>query len=269
MQLAYPLLNKIAIVTGGSRGIGAATSKELASRGAKVALTYVSAKSKEYADKVVDEIHQIHSERDASSKSETWAIAIQADAGDLEAPAKIVKETLGAFNTNTINILVNNAGAVINENLGDVKVSSYDHVMNVNTRGVIFLTQEVLPHIPKGGRIVNISSISATEGFFGQTVYAASKAAIDGLTKVWATELGRDYGITVNSINPGPVDTNMFNSSTSEFEKMVFETCPPSAGNRKADPQDIADIIGFLVDEKSRWVTGDTVSANGGGIYRG
>jgi 3-oxoacyl-[acyl-carrier protein] reductase len=267
MQLAYPLLNKVAIVTGGSRGIGAATCVELASRGAKIALTYVSERSKAKAEAVAKDVEKVHKERDPNSDANV--VVIQADAESLESPKKIVQETLKAFQTDTIDILVNNAGMSDDQFLPDITPEVYEKVMNVNCRGVIFLTQAVLPHFPKprGGRIVNVSSVSATEGFFGQTVYAASKAAMDGFTRVWATELGRKYGVTVNGINPGPVDTDMFNNASDEFEKMVFETCPPSAENRRAHPQDIADIIGFLVDEKSRWVTGDIVCANGGGIY--
>jgi 3-oxoacyl-[acyl-carrier protein] reductase len=132
------------------------------------------------------------------------------------------------------------------------------------------LTQEVLPHFPKpsGGRIINVSSISSQAGFFGQTVYAASKGAVEGLTRVWATELGRKYGLTVNAINPGPVDTDMFDGTTKEFSDYVFSRYPPAVGDRKATAQDIADIVCFLAEERSRWVSGDIVCANGGGMYR-
>lgn len=140
--------------------------------------------------------------------------------------------------------------------------------MAVNVRAVIFTTQAVLPYIRRGGRIVNISSISARGGFATQTVYAATKAAVEGLTRVWATELGHKYGVTVNAVNPGPVDTDMYRAAGEvHLKRMEEQNKKVPAEPRCGTAQDVADVVTFLCEERSRWVTGDVVCANGGMLY--
>lgn len=198
------------------------------------------------------------------------AISIQADMADTNAPATIIKATLDSFQTDTIDILVNNAGVGDNRPLGDVTLDAYMRMMDINVRAVIFMTQAVLPHLPKprGGRIVNLSSISARGGYPTQSVYAASKAAVEGLTRVWATELGHGYGITVNAVNPGPVDTDMYQAAGPvHLARMEEQNKKVPAEQRCGTVDDIGDIVLFLSQERSRWVTGDVICANGGMLY--
>lgn len=262
------LSDRVALVTGGSRGIGAGIAIELARKGARVAITYVSESSKAKAEEVVKQITDIHQQYGLSYSTPS-AVAIQADAESLESPKKIVSETVKALG-NTIHILVNNAGVAGDQPVGEITTEKYDKIMNVNVRGVIFLTQEVLPHFPKngGGKIVNIGSVSAITGYNGQTVYGASKAAIEGLTRVWATELGKSHGITVNAVNPGPVDTDMFNGVSPDAAQNILNSTPAKLGNRMASVKEISDIVTFLCEDRSSWVTGDIVSSNGGAVYR-
>lgn len=175
---------------------------------------------------------------------------------------------LAAFQTTQIDILVNNAGLGDNRPLEDVTLESYNKLMDINVRAVLFMTQAVLPYIPRGGRIVNLSSISARGGYSTQSVYAATKAAVEGLTKVWATELGHKYGVTVNAVNPGPVDTDMYQAAGPvHLARMEEQNKKVPAGQRCGTAQDIADIVTFLAEEKSRWVTGDVICANGGILF--
>lgn len=224
----------------------------------------MSPSSRSAADALIDEIHQKYGQK---------AVAVQADMADPESPGAIVQATLQAFETQQIHILVNNAGVGDNKPLEEVTLDGYNKLMDVNVRSVVFMTQAVLPHLPPksqggGGRIVNLSSISARGGFPTQSVYAASKAAVEGLTRVWATELGHKFGVTVNAINPGPVDTDMYQAAGPvHLARMEEQNKKVPAGQRCGTVEDIGDIITFLTEERSRWVTGDVICANGGMIY--
>lgn len=187
---------------------------------------------------------------------------------DVSAPDTIIKATLATFQTDHIDILVNNAGAGDNRPLEEVTLEIYSHLMDVNVKAVVFMTQAVLPFISRGGRIVNLSSISARGGYPTQSIYAASKAAVEGLTRVWATELGHKYGVTVNAVNPGPVDTDMYQAAGPvHLARMEEENKKVPAGQRCGTVDDIGDIVTFLSEERSRWVTGDVICANGGILY--
>lgn len=184
------------------------------------------------------------------------------------APSLLITTAREKLGTDTIDILVNNAGVGGNATLEDVSVDEYERLMSVNVRAVIFMTQAVLPYINRGGRIVNLSSISARGGFPTQTIYAASKAAVEGLTRVWATELGHKYGVTVNAVNPGPVDTDMYRAAGPvHLARMEEQNKTVPAAPRCGTESDVADIVVFLCEERSRWVTGDTICANGGMLY--
>ncbi|WYZ39640.1 hypothetical protein EsH8_III_001554 [Colletotrichum jinshuiense] len=186
----------------------------------------------------------------------------------LEAPSVLVNAARKEFKSEKIDILVNNAGLGGNAPLEEVTADDYERLMAVNVRAVIFMTQAILPHINRGGRIVNLSSISARGGYSTQSIYAASKAAVEGLTRVWATELGHKYGVTVNSVNPGPVDTDMYRAAGPvHLARMEEQNKKVPAEPRCGTESDVADIVVFLCEERSRWVTGDTICANGGMIY--
>ncbi|KAF9894943.1 hypothetical protein FE257_004565 [Aspergillus nanangensis] len=239
------LQGKIAIVTGGARGIGAGIVTALCKEGAKVAFNYVSPSSQPTASALVTSLHN----------SGHSAISIHADLSTPTAPQTIIEATLSAFQTTQIDILINNAGAGGNQPLEEVTPASYTHLMDINVRAVIFMTQAVLPHLPPrgGGRIINLSSISARGGYPTQSVYAASKAAVEGLTRVWATELGHKYGVTVNAVNPGPVDTDMYQAAGPvHLARMEEENKKVPAGQRCGMPGDVADVVVFLAEERSR-----------------
>lgn len=224
----------------------------------QVAFNYVSPSSESAAVTLVEEVKSLGSR----------AVCVRVDMASLDAPKDLLNATLEEFQTDKIDILINNAGLGGNAPLEEVTVEDYDRLMTVNVRAVIFMTQAVLPHINRGGRIVNLSSISSRGGYSTQSVYAASKAAVEGLTRVWATELGHKYGVTVNCVNPGPVDTDMYRAAGSvHLARMEEQNKKVPAEPRCGTEQDIADIVVFLCEERSRWVTGDTVCANGGMLY--
>lgn len=187
---------------------------------------------------------------------------------DQTAPEAIVTATIHGFESGYVDILVNNAGLGANMPLQDITVEEYERLMAVNVRSVIFMTQAVVRRTRRGGRIVNLSSISARGGYATQTVYAASKAAVEGFTRVWATELGQKYGITVNAVNPGPVETDMYRAAGPvHLARMTEENKKVPAAARCGTPSDIADIITFLCEERSRWITGEVLCANGGMLF--
>ncbi|PSN61717.1 putative short-chain dehydrogenase [Corynespora cassiicola Philippines] len=254
----YDLEGKTAIVTGSSRGIGAGIAIELGRRGANVVVNHISPTSKSAADEVANAIKNCGS---GARTAIIWADAVTS--GGQEALVKAALDFGGA-----IDILVHNAGNGDDCYLQDVTEKFYEAQTDVNIKSPIFLTQKVTPHMPRGGRIILISSCSARMGVAQQTVYAASKAANESFARVWATELGQSKGITVNCVNPGPVATDMYYASTPEFIndlKPLIDSTPAEA--RIGEVRDIAPIVGFLASEESRWVTGSVISACGGLLY--
>ncbi|WKT53961.1 Short-chain dehydrogenase/reductase SDR [Fusarium oxysporum f. sp. vasinfectum] len=240
---------KVAIVTGGSRGIGASIAKELGKRGAMVAITYAVSSSQ--ADTVVETI-----------KSTSDAIALQADCKDPASPEKVISATVQAFGER-IDIIVNNAGVGDELYLEDITLEHFDKVMYTNVRFPIFLLQKALPYLQRGGRVVNLSSVAARQGFAMQSVYGASKACLESLARTYAVELGHKYGITINAVNPGAVATDIATpvESVPGIEHIINNT---PAAPRVGETDDIAQVVAFLCEEGSRWITGATVAANGG-----
>src|SRR6267142_4367350 len=189
------LEGKIALITGGSRGIGAAIAKRLGAEGAKVAITY--AKGADAAASVVKEI-----ERDGGK-----AIAIQADATDAEAGKAAVEKTVARFGR--LDVLVNNAGTAIPKTFEETTLEEMDRVLNINVRGVFVATQAALKHMKTGGRIITIgSSVGEHVVVPGLVPYAATKGAVKMFTQGLSRELG-SRGITVNNVQPGPIDTDL------------------------------------------------------------
>jgi 3-oxoacyl-[acyl-carrier protein] reductase len=240
------LVGKVALVTGGSRGIGAATAARLAELGADVAITY--GQSKERADEVVETIKS-HGRR---------GLAIQADsaAGD-EVPAAVgrVVEEFGR-----LDVLVNNAGIFPFGPIDDVTLEEVDRTLGIHVRAVYLASQAAVRHLPEGGRIISIgSNLAERVPFPGVTLYSMSKSALIGFTKGLARDLG-DRGITVNLVQPGSTDTDMnpADGATADDQRAL------SALGRYADPSDIADTVAFLAGPGARNITGSLVTVDGG-----
>nr|POE91787.1 dehydrogenase oxi1 [Quercus suber] len=245
------LEGKVAIVTGASRGIGEAIAFDLASRGAKVVITFTSDRSKKTADALVQRI---------KTEAKSSAIVVQCDLKDLKAPQQIVDATLEAFG-DQIDILVNNAAIISNKFAGEINAEHFDDVFQTNVRAPLFMLQAVLPHLRKPGRIINVSSVGARQGYPGTGVYSASKAALEGFTRNWAVELGQD-GTTVNAVNPGPVKSEMLDQVD---PKIVEPQLKATAVEQRAGrPEEIAEIVAFLAEPRSSWVSGQCISSSGG-----
>jgi 3-oxoacyl-[acyl-carrier protein] reductase len=245
-ESANKLTGKIALVTGGSRGIGAAIAKRLAAEGAAVAITYSS--SPDRAEAVVKEIEA------AGGK----AIALQADAANAEAVKRSVSDTVKQLGG--LDILVNNAGIAVMAPLDQFPLDDYDRLMAVNVRGVFVASQEAARHMKDGGRIITIGSTNAERmPFAGGGVYAASKAAVAGLTKGLARDLG-PRGITVNNVQPGPVDTEL-NPKDGPFAETLKGLM---ALHRYGTGEEIASFVAYLAGPESAYITGASLLIDGG-----
>jgi 3-oxoacyl-[acyl-carrier protein] reductase len=241
-----PLAGRRALVTGGSRGIGAGIVRRLAADGAAVAFTYREAKG------------PAHSLEQEITGSGGRAFAVQADSADPEAVRAAVSETAGRFGG--LEVLVNNAGTSHRAPVGEFPMAEYDRILAVNVRAVFVAIQAAVPHLGKGGRIISIGSVLADRAPIGNiSVYALSKAAVAGLSRNLARELG-PRGITVNTVQPGPVETDL-NPASGEFADAVRSV---TALGRYAQPRDIADAVAFLAGPGARYVTGATWNVDGG-----
>ncbi|KIW97309.1 uncharacterized protein Z519_02701 [Cladophialophora bantiana CBS 173.52] len=249
---AQTLQDKVAIVSGSSRGLGADMALDLAKRGAKVVITYASPSSTPKADTLVQTIKDL--------PNESSAIAVCADLSQPWAPAEIVKQTLSKFGPH-IHILVNNAAVQITRPLADITQTDYDRVYNVNVRGTILLTQAVLPHLAPRARVINISSVGARAGFAALSLYTSSKAALEGLTRSWAAELGKK-GTTVNCVAPGPVQSEMLDSIPTHIVQMQMDNTPLE--NRVGTPQEVSNVVSWLAGDESAWITGQVLNVSGG-----
>ncbi|KAL1717847.1 hypothetical protein EV715DRAFT_291779 [Schizophyllum commune] len=247
------LSGKVAIVTGASRGLGEGIAYELAKRGAKVMVTFTSASSQARANALVERITSLNNGSAAAS--------VRADLRLPESPAIILEATLVAFSTPTIDILVNNAGVEQHRQLTDVTLDDFAAVFDVNVRGALLMTRAVLPHLRAPGRIINVSSLGARRGWAGYAVYCASKAALEGFTRALAVEIGA-AGHSVNAVAPGPTESDMLDTLSAEVIEAQKQGTPMQ--NRIGTVDDIAQIVAWLAEESSRWVTGQTISANGG-----
>ncbi|KAL1734939.1 hypothetical protein EV714DRAFT_201285 [Schizophyllum commune] len=247
-----PLVGKVAIVTGSSRGIGEEIAYELAKQGAKVMITYTSESGGPRADALVKRIEKL--------QNGATAATVRADLRLLESPAIILKATLAAFSTQTIDILVNNAAIQLVHPIVGTTAEHYANVFDLNIRGAIFMTEAVIPHLRAPGRIINISSTSARGGYIGYSLYGASKGALESFTRMCAAELA-PAGHTVNAIAPGAILTDMYDDIPKE---MVEAEKQRTIERRAGRTEDVASIATWLAGDGSRWVTGQTISATGG-----
>lgn len=252
---------------------------------------YTSDSSTEIATALVAELQEKYSVK---------AIPAQADIGSVEGPAKLVSITKDHFSNSDktgggsskfqIDIIINNAGIIRASPLGSVTVDDFQEQYNVNVRGPMLLVQAALPYLPtdRSGRIVNISSVGCSIGFFFETVYAGTKGAIEGMTRTWARELAEHA--TVNAVNVGPIDTGdagMFDTLPEDMLQKIrpFNQVTPLAaaregvddervqktaakmGGRSAYPEEVAGVVGILCLQEAGWSTGSLVCANGGAVF--
>ncbi|WP_445242772.1 3-oxoacyl-ACP reductase family protein [Microcoleus sp. S28C3] len=240
------LAGKVALVTGGSRGLGAAIAKRLAHDGAAVALTYTSSPQK--ADEVVRDIEA------AGGK----ALAIRADSADVEAVKHSVAETVNALGR--LDILVNNAGVATLAAIDQFSMDEFDRLVAVNVRGVFVATQEAIRHMGEGGRIIMIGSVNSdSTPFAGLSVYALTKGAIASFTRGLARDLG-PRGITVNNIQPGPIDTDM-NPADGDFAEGLKKII---ALGRYGRDNEVAAMVSYLASPEAAFVTGASLKIDGG-----
>ncbi|WP_229070286.1 SDR family NAD(P)-dependent oxidoreductase [Actinoplanes sp. DH11] len=237
---------KVALVTGGGRGIGAAVALRLAEHGADVALTYQQ--NRQRADDVVKQI-------EAAGRR---AIAVQADSADPAAVVGAVERAAGELGR--LDILVNNAGAFLLGPIEQLSLAEFEQTVAVNVRAPFVASQTAVRHMSAGGRIINIGSNMAERVVFpGFSLYAMSKTALTGLTKALGRELG-GRGITVNLVNPGPTDTELNPAAGPNADTINGFT----AVGHYAEPADIAAAVAFLAGPDSRYITGATVNVDGG-----
>ena len=248
--MSQKLAGQVAIVTGASKGIGAAIAEHLAAEGAAVVVNYAS--SKAGAERVVAEI----------ARQGGKAVAVQADVSKPADIERLFAEAKRAFGK--LDILVNNAGIYEFAPLENVTAEHFHKQFDLNVLGLLLTTQEAVKHFgPAGGSIVNISSVAATAGLPGAAVYGGTKAAVVAATQSLAKELG-PRKIRINSVNPGMIETEGFHAAgiaESDFRKQVEAQTPLG---RIGQPQDIAPAVVFLASSDAAWITGETLYISGG-----
>src|SRR6202035_236824 len=240
------LEGKIALITGGSRGIGAAVAKRLAADGAKVAITYT--KAADAAASVVREIER------AGGK----AIAIQADAADADAGKAAIEKTVASFGR--LDVLVNNAGTAIPKPFEETTLEEMDRMIDINIRGTLVATQAALRHMKSGGRIIMICS-SVGEGVLAprRGGYSATKGAVKMFTQGLSREIG-SRGITVNNVQPGPIDTDL-NPAAGDW---AVPQKAATALDRYGHVDEVAALVAFVASPESSYITGANLTVDGG-----
>ncbi|MDZ7958749.1 MAG: SDR family oxidoreductase [Aulosira sp. DedQUE10] len=242
-----PLIGKIAIITGASRGIGKAIALKLSNHGASVVVNYAGNRAK--AEEVVAEITQHGGQ----------AIAIQADISQVVEIERLFDQTIAQFGK--VDILVNNAGSIIYKPITEITEADFDKIFAVNVKGTYFACQQAAQKMTEGGRIINFSSSTTAMMLPTYSAYVATKGAVEQITRVLAKELGKKK-ITVNAVSPGPTDTELFRDGKTE-EQINHLAQMPALG-RLGEVQDIADVVAFLASDEARWITGQNIRVNGG-----
>ena len=247
--------NKIALVTGGSRGLGKNMALRLADHGHDVILTYNSNKAS--AEKVVNEIKNLGQK----------AVALQFDSADFKSLDHFinqVKDTLKTtFETGTFDFLINNAGIGATIPFEQATENDFDRFMNIHFKSVYFLTQKVLPFINNNGRIINISSGSTRISVPGYSIYASMKGAIETFTKYLAKDAGKK-GITANVVAPGPIETDFNNAAIRNNPDRKVMIASQAALGRVGQAEDIGGIVAFLCSEDAGWISGQRIEVSGG-----
>ena len=241
------LHNKVAIITGSSKGIGAEIAKTLAKKGAKVVVNYVNGKAA--AENVVNEIIQNGFE----------AISIQADVSKPANVKTLFDTTISHFGK--VDILVNNAGIMMNALIKDTTDEQFEKQFNCNVKGVFNTLREAAIKLADNGSIINISSTVTRTNFPTYGIYAATKSAIEQLSAVFAKEIGA-RGIHVNCVLPGPTGTDLFLEGKNE--EIITQLSNSNAFKRLGTPLDIANIVAFLATDDAKWIHGQNIGVNGG-----
>jgi 3-oxoacyl-[acyl-carrier protein] reductase len=273
------LVGKLAIVTGASRGIGAAIAENLAAKGCNLVLNYTSSSSADLTSSLKARLE---------SEYGIKAVPAQAEMGSRAGAAALVDAAKSAFASGgdklRIDIIVNNAGVAANAYIPDVQEDMFTEAYRVNVLGPLLLLQAAQPFLPgdRSGRIVNVSSVSSATGFIGQSIYGGTKAALEAMTRTWARELAESA--TVNAINPGPVEGPMYAANSpaildqiGSFIKHTPGMTPRPGvdsdevmedakkfGGRLAHTTEVAGVAGMLCTPDAQWCTGQVVCANGG-----
>lgn len=246
---------KVAIITGGSRGLGKNTALHLARKGVDVIVTYRSKEAE--ADAVVAEIAQLGGK----------AVALQLDVGNSKSFAEFAQQIRATLRTHwqrdSFDYLVNNAGTGLHASFAETTEAQFDELMNIHFKGTFFLTQSLLPLIADGGSIVNLSSGLARFTFPGSSAYAAMKGAIEVLTRYLAKELGV-RGINVNTVAPGAIETDFSGGMVRDNPQLNAQVAALTALGRAGVPDDIGGVIASLLSEDNRWINGQRIEASGG-----
>ncbi|MGZ3757561.1 MAG: SDR family NAD(P)-dependent oxidoreductase [Mucilaginibacter sp.] len=246
---------KIALVTGGSRGLGKNMALHLAQKGIDVILTYNSKK-----DEALEVVAQIE-------KLGQKAAALQLNAGDVKSFdtffTQVAAELKNTFNTDHFDFLINNAGIGIHAPFAETTEAQFDELTNIHFKGVFFLTQKALPLINNGGRIINLSSGLARFSMAGYAAYASMKGAMETLTRYMAKELG-PRGIAVNIVAPGAIETDFGGGLVRDNAQVNEMVAGMTALGRVGLPDDIGGVVAFLCTEDAKWVNGQRIEVSGG-----
>lgn len=247
--------NKIALVTGGSRGLGRNMAVALAKKGIDVVLTYNS--NKEEAEKVVAEIQALGQK----------AAAFQLDAGNIKSFDEFLKQVTTHLQEETgkpnFDFLINNAGTALYSPFAETTEEQFDTALNIHYKGVFFLTQKSLAFMNDGGRIINISSGLARFSFPGSSAYGSMKGAVEVLTRYMAKELG-SRGIAANVVAPGAIETDFGGGHVRDNKDMNAQIAGFTALGRVGLPDDIGGVVAFLCTEEARWINGQRIEVSGG-----
>ena len=246
---------KIALVTGGSRGLGRDMAIRLAQKGIDVVLTYNNKQAK--ADEVVAEIQSLGQQ----------AVAFQLDTGNVSLFDDFFKKLTAHLQAKTgsqnFDFLINNAGTALYAPFAETTEEQFDTAMNIHYKGVFFLIQKALPYLNNGGRIVNISSGLARFSFPGSSAYGAMKGAIEVLTRYLAKELG-SRGIAANVVAPGAIETDFGNGHVRDDQEVNAQIASATALGRVGLPTDIGGVVAFLCTDEARWINGQRIEVSGG-----
>jgi 3-oxoacyl-[acyl-carrier protein] reductase len=244
-SLMSTLNNKVVLVTGASRGIGAAVAKRLAGQGAKVIINYAGSQAD--AEQTVQEIKAGGGD----------AIAVKADVSKAAEVAVLFNEAIAHYGR--IDVLINNAGIMITKLLKDTTDDDFSRQFEINVRGTFNTIREAVTKLANGGTIINLSSSTTRLMMPTYATYSATKAAVEQLTRVFSKEIGR--GINVNAIAPGPTNTELFIKGKSQ--ELIDRIASLSAFNRLGEVEDIAKVVAFLVSDDAKWISGQTIGVNG------